>query len=138
MAFLEAAITADTLDASIVLKGFGNLEEDVPEEQYPYVAVDDGGERVEDINNDTQNRIYTVMLYIAAFQMDEKLALDTILDISNQVKTEFEKEANRQLDGHVWGVSIETFASSEDNNNFFRGRRIAVDYMELEDRYNPY
>jgi hypothetical protein len=139
VAFLNAAITATDLSAKIVLKGWGGLAEDVPEARYPYVAVDDGGERVEDINNDTQNRIYTVVFEIASFAYDEQTALDEALDVTAEVKAEIEKEANRQLDGHIWGVTIIPFGSVDDNNNFFRGRRVAVDYMKLEDReYNPY
>jgi hypothetical protein len=137
--YLRAAIGGD-LSAKIVMKGFDDTEPDqVPIERYPYVMVDDGGERVEaDTAGRTQTRIYTVSLFMAVISGDVEKSLDDILDLANEVKTLFETEANRQKDGHRWGVNINPVAGKLDNNKFFRGRFVDVDFEELEDNYGEY
>lgn len=137
--FLQSAITAGDVSANTVKKGFENLEDRVPIVSFPYIAVDDGGERVEEAGTNTQNRIYSVIIEMGAFTGDIETSLDAILDLSDEVKAEFEKEANRQYDGHVWGVSIEPFVVETEDNKFFRGRRVTIDFWRLEDReYIPY
>lgn len=139
VSIVRSAITSGYISANSVFKGFGGLESIVPEMVTPYIAIDDGGERVEDITNDTQKRVYSVVFEIGVFLMDEEAALDSVLDISSELKAEIEKETNRQKDGHTWGVDIVPFGSNEDNSNFFRARKIVVEFNELEDRdYSPY
>ena len=140
---IKNAITASSISAKSVYKGFGKLEGVVPVEAYPYIAIDDGGEEVSDLtppSTETQERTYRVLIEIGAFAMDEEKALDEVLDIYNEVKAEIEKKTNRQLSGHNWGKQVETFGAAGDNNlNFFRGRRILVEFFEIEDRpYNPF
>jgi hypothetical protein len=139
VAYLRAAIGTD-LSANIVMKGFDDTEPDqVPIERYPYVMVDDGGERVEaDTAQSTQTRVYVVSLFMAVISGDSEKSLDDILDLANEVKTLFELEANRQLDGHTWGVSINPVAGKLDNNTFYRGRLVNVEFNNLEDNYGEY
>lgn len=134
IAFLNAAITAGDIDATIVRKGFDEQEQDqVPIERYPYIMVDDNGERVEaDTARAAQTRFYTVSLFIAVIAGDESDSLDAILDLSNQVKLEVEKLSNRQLDGHIWGINVVPYAGLLDNVGFFRGRQIDIEYRDLE------
>lgn len=139
---LENAITAGTIskptniEAIDVLKG---IKEDPTTSlvlQHFYIALDDGGERVEDTNSDTaQIRYYSIILEMGCATLDEQLALDYILDLSNQVKTVL--EANRLKDGHIFGVSIVPMTITYDGN-FFRGRQVTVDYFETEDRDPQY
>jgi hypothetical protein len=122
------------------MKGFDDTEPDqVPIERYPYVMVDDGGEKVDaNTAQSTQTRSYTVSLFMAVISGDSEDSLDKILDLANEVKTLFELEANRQKDGHTWGVNINPVAGLLDNNKFFRGRFVDVEFNELEDNYNEY
>ena len=134
---LEAAI-GSILSANIVIKGFDQAEPDqVPIQKYPYVAIDDGGERVEaDTANSTQTRFYTVSFFLAVIVGKPEQSLDDILDLSDEVKTILELEANRQKDGHIWGINITPVEGQLDNNKFFRGRQINVDFREIE--FNDY
>jgi hypothetical protein len=140
-AFLEADISSGSIDATIVIKGLDENPQDMAKNLYPYIALDDGGERVEEVDSDTaQLRVYSVIFEIGVYQAggDARAnTLDDILSISGQVKTSVEAEANRQKDSHIWGKNIVPFAF-EAKGGFFRGRTITVDYTELEDRYLNY
>ncbi len=137
--YLRAAIPA-TLSATIVMKGFDQTEQDqVPIERYPYVMIDDGGESVDpDLAGRTQNRLFTVSFFMAVIAGDAEKSLDNILDLANEVKTLVELEANRQKDGHIWGINIIPVAGLLDNNKFFRGRQVDVQFQELEDTYGEF
>jgi hypothetical protein len=132
----EAAITAGNITATTVYKGFDKLPNQIPFAAYPYIALDDGGERVEDTNSDTaQRRYYSVIIEFAVYVMSQTTSIDNILDLSNEI----EKSANRKKDGHVWGVSIQPFAATDESGqNFFRGRTVIVDYYQLEERAFDY
>jgi hypothetical protein len=142
VAFLTAAIGTE-LSAKVVKKGFGSQTPDeIPIERFPYVEIDEGGESVEpDTATATQNRLYTVVLFMAVMEGDEENSLNSILTLSDEVKALVEKEENRQLDGHKWGISIRPVAGSLDDDGrlyFFRGREVEVQFEELEDNYNEY
>ena len=139
VAYLNAAI-GSTLSANIVMKGFDDTEPDqVPIERYPYVMVDDGGEKVDaDLAQSTQIRVFTVTLFMAVISGDSEKSLDDILDLANEVKTLFELEANRQKDGHTWGGNIAPVAGKLDNDKFYRGRLVNVEFNELEDNYGEF
>ena len=123
-----------TLDAKIIFKGFEAMPDQVPPEKFPYVTLDDGGERVEDVADSTQNRFFSVIIEMGVFVYDVKKSLDDILDLSDQVKTIIELESSRQKDGHIWGINIVPFQGELSNEKFFRGRTVTVDFWELEDR----
>jgi len=139
--FLEAAITAKTLSAKIIIKGFDSAEpEQVPIEKFPYIAIDDGGERVDsDTASRTQTRVYSVKLFICVFVGNQKNSLDNILDLTNEVKTIIETKTNRQKDGHVWGIQVTPLSGEIGGTNaFWRGREVVIDYTELEDNYGEF
>lgn len=141
--FLTAVKGTSELSAVTVKKGFSSDELDnIAIERYPFVEVDDGGESVNpDIAGETQERIYRVVFFMAVLTGKEEKALDDILDLSNQVKTLIETEANRQLDGHTWGIDIQPVNGKLIDDGtfyFFRGREVVVEFKELEDNYGPF
>lgn len=142
VAFLRAAVGTSELDANIIIKGFDEAEIDqLPDESFPYVAIDDGGESVDtaEVGGMTQQRLYNVEFFMAVLSANYEDSLDAILDLANQVKTLLEKEANRQKDGHIWGINITPVVGTiGDTNYMFRGRQITVQYTELEDNYGEY
>ncbi len=133
VAFLRAA-TSTQLNTAKIFKGFSNVPELVPIEKYPYVAVDDGGERTEDLAKDSDNRFFSVLMEMAVLSGDLEKAMDDLFDLFDEVKTEFEKEVNRQKDGHIWAITTTPFEGNIDNNQFYRGRVITVDFMAIEFR----
>jgi hypothetical protein len=136
-AFLEADIVNNLISAIVVEKGLPQDMQLIPFSNYPYIALGDGGERVEDVKTTSQNRIYTVVIIMGVWKADKSLALDDILDLSNQVKTSFEKLSNRQKDSHIWGVNIVPFDWS-DEKGFYMGRSVSIDFISLEDRIFDY
>lgn len=140
IAFFTSVLDTGSLSAKIVYKGFENMPDQVPPDKFPYIAIDDGGERVErgEVGQSTQNRIYTVLIEFGVLVKNPATILDNVLDLSDQIKALIETEANRQLDGHVWGISIVPFEAEDENEQKFAGRRIAVDFWELEDTYMDY
>lgn len=133
--FLEADIVSGSITATSVHKGLPQDMQLIPFNQYPYIALGDGGERVEDIvAGESQNRFYTVTVIMAVFNMNISTALDNILDLCNEVKASFEKSANRQKDGHTWGINITPF-DWQDEKGFYMGRQVNIEFKELEDRY---
>jgi hypothetical protein len=144
--YLEAGITDGSISVGTgthkittkdVYKGINSLPEIVP--RRPYIAIDDAGERTEETNVDsTQLRFYTVIFEIGTYVVKRETSLDESLDLSNQVKAVVEKEANRKLNGHNWGIQIQTF-EFENNHKFYRARQVAVDFLEVEDQpYDEY
>jgi len=137
----DAAIAAGTVSAVRVFKGLQNEPAQVANTEYPYIMIDEGGERTEvDPEPDStraQNRFFDVIIEMGTYSLDLKQALDDILTLSDEVKTILELEANRQKDGFVWGVSITPFGW-EDEGSFFRGRQIVMTYYELEDTIDRY
>jgi hypothetical protein len=99
----------------------------------PWIALDDGGERVEEIEIDSShNRFYTVVVEMGLYVHDKETALGEVLDFSNTVKAEFETLANRQLDGHVWGVNIVPFEFEQSSQQFYRIRQVSIEFLEVE------
>lgn len=137
-AFLEADITSLDITAKIVQKGLPESFQLVPFNNFPYIALGDGGERAEPTESmDAENRFYAVFIVFAAFSTNRETALDSVLDLSNQVKASIEKSTNRQKDGHVWGLTIVPF-DWEDEKGFYMGRSVTIEYRELETTYQEY
>jgi len=134
----KAAIAAGTVTAVSVWKGIKDNSDLVCIDNYPYISIDDGGERVETINTqEAQWRVYSVVFEFAVFKTDLEQALTDILNLSNQIKATLELEANKQVNGHVWGVSIQPLAGKLDQG-FLRGRMVTVEFRQLEDIYFEY
>jgi hypothetical protein len=143
-AIFGAAVTAGTIIKPANIEGIDilkGIKEDPTTElvlQHFYIALDDGGERVEDIiSNKSQKRYYSIVLEMGVYAPDRELSLDYILDLTNQVKNVLELSTSRQKDGHIFGVSIVPMTITYDNG-FFRGRQIIIDYYEVEDRIFEY
>lgn len=140
--FLQAAITAGDINiggivTTDVYKGFWDDPKKPP--RGSYITIDDGGERTElNESNTLQTRYYVIRVEFAIFYPDVSDALNDILDFSNQIKTEFEKEANRQKDGMVWGLDINPFEMGDPDDEFWRGRQIIIEYREEEDMFFQY
>lgn len=138
VAIFKAAITAGTVTAVSVWKGIKDNDDLVCIDNYPYISIDDGGERVETIDTqEAQWRVYSVVFEFAVFKTDLEKALTDILDLSNQIKTTLELQANKQVNGHVWGVSIQPL-SGKLPQGFLRGRMVTVEFRQLEDTYLEY
>lgn len=137
---MNNAITAGTVSAKKVFKGLQNIPQMAAfDTEYPYIMIDDGGERTEE-NSSTraQDRIYNVVFEMGCISpANVTEALDQILDLTDEVKTVLELEANRQKDGFRWGVEIMPFGWDEERF-FFRGRRVVMEYIELEDTIDKY
>ena len=140
--FLKAAITAGDINIqSITINDVYKGYWDDPKKpaRGPYITVDDGGERTEiNDSNTLQTRYYVIRLEFAVFYPDTEQSLDDILDLSNQIKTEFEKEANRLKDGMVFGIDITPFEMGDPDDDFWRGRQVVIEYREEEDTYLIY
>jgi hypothetical protein len=135
---LKAAIASGSITAISAWKGIKDNDQLVDVLNYPYISVDDGGERVETINaQEAQWRIYSVVFEFAVFKTDLEQALTDILNLSNEIKTVLELQANRQYNGHVWGITIQPLSGSL-NQGFLRGRMVTVEYRQLEDTYLEY
>jgi len=140
--FIEAAVTAGDINigditTNRVYKGYWDSPNKPP--RGTYITIDDGGERTELNNsNQAQWRFYVIRVEFAIYHPNVETALDNVLDLSNQVKTEFEKSANRQKDGVVWGLDILPFEMGDPDDDFWRGRQVIVEYNELEDTYFMY
>jgi hypothetical protein len=132
----DGSITAGTdsntpITTGDIYIGVNSLPDLLP--RRPYITLDDGGERVENITIDAaHDRIYSVIFEMGIYIHYKEDALLESLDFSDQVKTVVEKEANRQLDGHLWGISINTFGFETDQQGFYRVRQVVVDFMENE------
>lgn len=141
-AFLQAAITAgdiniDGIVVGDVYKGFWGTPNIPP--RGSYITIDDGGERTElNDSNTLQTRFYVVRVEYAVFCPDVSEALDNMLDFSDQIKTEFEKEANRLKEGMVWGLDINPFEMGDPDEDFWRGRQVIIEYKEEEDTFFQY
>jgi hypothetical protein len=140
--FLKAAITAgdiniDGITINDVYKGYWDTPNTPP--RGPYITIDDGGERTElNESNTLQTRYYVIRVEFADYFPDNETSLDNILDFSNQIKTEFEKAANRQKDGMVFGIDISPFEMGDPDDDFWRGRQVIVEYREEEDTFLQY
>lgn len=140
IAIFQAKITANTINIKKLYKGLSSIPEQPPVDMFPYLAIDEAGERVEDVAVEQQKRIYSVRFEFACLSFDSEKNVDTILDLSDQIKATIETQGNRQKDGLIWGVSIQPFEGQlEDGSKFyFRGRTVVIDYEELESRYLDY
>lgn len=141
IAALNTAITAGTITATHVYKGLQNNPEEIATDKYPYIAVDEQGERVDEgtaKSNTAYNRIYSVAIEFAVWTNDIETSLDNILDLSNQIELCLEKETNRFLDSHVFGINIRPFQWVQDEKCFFRGRQVTIDYYDLKDKYDDF
>lgn len=135
---LKTAQTAGTLNIKKIFKGLQDAPELAAHTEYPYVMVDDGGERTEVGDSTTaQNRFYDVVLEVGVYNMNIEDSLEQVLEISNELKAVLEAEENRLKDGFTWGIAITPFGWEKDRY-FFRGRQIVMTYTELEDTIDKY
>ena len=137
---VQTFLTTDlvTATAKVVEKGLPEDPQQIPFTNYPYIALGDGGERTAETDSEgSLNRFFSVLLVMAVYAIDKATALDNILDMSNTVKASIETEANRQVDGLVWGRNIATFDWG-DENGFYMGRTVNIEYRELELTYFDY
>lgn len=110
----------------------------IPLTAYPYILLDDGGERTEVINGTTQTRTYRIEVELMGhFDLVED-SLKAILDFSNQVKAVFELQANRQMEGMIFGVQVTPILTEADQGRVYRGRRIVVEYKDMEDIFEQF
>ena len=134
---LSPCFTLTCITINDVYKGYGDTPKTPP--RGSYITIDDGGERTElNDSNTLHTRFYIIRVEFAIFFPDVNTALDNILDFSNQIKTEFEKEANRQKEGMVWGMDIVPFEMGDPDDDFWRGRQIIIEYREEEDTFFQY
>ena len=131
---LETAITGATLSATTIFKGFNSAPEQVADSEFPYVMLDDGGERTELNDSMTaQDRYFSVMFEVGCYSMvDMQTAMDQVMDVYAQVKVVVEAQANRFADGFIWGISVTPFGWEADGG-FYRGRQFLIEYRQLED-----
>lgn len=136
---LETAITTNTISANKVFKGLQDAPQMSTTLQYPYVMIDDAGEKTEESGSATAMvRVFRIVIEMACYSIKNVTeALDQVLDLTQEVKVELEKEANRKADGFKWGVEIVPFGWVEERY-FFRGRRVIIEYIQLEDRIDVY
>jgi hypothetical protein len=141
IAAFNVAIGLGTLSAVSVYKGFKDNPEEIPDKDWPFITVDDGGERTTEDgveSNTAINRIYSIIIQMAVTSNNMETSIDNILDLANEAKTVLELEANRFKDSHIWGVEIIPFQYVQSEKYFFRGRQVTVEYYDLEDRYDDY
>ena len=131
---LEAAITGGTLSATKIFKGFNSAPEQVADSEFPYVMLDDGGERTELNDSMTaQDRFFSIMFEVGCYSMvDISTAMDQVMDVYAEVKVVIEAQANRLADGFIWGITVTPFGWEADGS-FYRGRQFIVEYRQLED-----
>jgi len=129
----QTAQTGGTLSTNKVFKGLHDVPQLAANTEFPYAMVDDGGERTE-LNDsmESQTRFYSVIIEIGTYSLENVTeALDQILDITTELQTTLELEANRFKDGLIWGLTITPFGWDE-SDSFFRGRQIIIEYNKLE------
>ena len=154
--FLKADITSGyisvgNIETNHVTRGLSDEEAilHMPTTKYPYIMIDDGGERTEDAQaKDTQLRVYSVVIEFAVFYTNLQTSIDNCLDLSTQIEDSIKAERNRQsiwttptqddkYDDIIWGTTITPFAW-QDDRYFFRGRRVIVEYTRFEFTYDRY
>ena len=138
----NAGITAGRIRKASVIKGIHQDPAQIGYDRFPCIEIDDGGQRVDTnaSHSDTaQLRVYTVILCFSVNVLDITQPLDDILDFTDEVKAELELQANRPmiLDGHNWGINITNFSWGDDNR-FFRGSQVMIEFYDLEDRFSDY
>ena len=141
IAAFNTARAGPTLDATRIFKGLQDDPGQIARKDYPYIAVDEGGEDTTEEgveSSEAINRIYHVEIEIAVWKNNIETALDNILDFSKQAQDVLELPANRFKDSHIWGINITPFEWVAEEKYFFRGRHIIIDYTNLEDKPPQY
>ncbi len=102
--------------------------------EFPYVMLDDGGERTELNDSMTaQDRFFSIMFEVGCYSMvDISTAMDQVMDVYAEVKVVIEAQVNRFADGFIWGISVTPFGWKADGS-FYRGRQFFIEYRQLED-----
>lgn len=110
----------------------------IPLTAYPYILLDDGGERTEVINGTTQTRTYRIEVELMGHYDLVEDSLNAILNFSNQVKAAFELRENRLMEGMIFGVQITPILTEAEQGRVYRGRRIVVEYKDMEDIFEQF
>lgn len=119
--------------------GYGSKSgQGIPLTSYPYILIDDGGERTEVVTADAQKHWFTVELEMMTYFTSNEDPLFDVLTFSEQIKSVFELEENRLMDGMTFGVTITPILYPGEQSNFYRGRRVTIDYHFLEDTFEQY
>jgi hypothetical protein len=139
VATYNAAIAAKQIDLTTVYTGFNDIPDIVPTSAFPYLVFDDGGESTEASGGQSsQTHHYRVIFGFAVYEIQQEDSLTRLLALSTQIKNIMELQRNKQVDGHVWGISITPFAAQDAMKNLFRGRMVTVDFIQLEPTYFTY
>lgn len=123
---------------TLVFKGYPTQQKPIALTAMPSIIIDDGGEKFTIENYTTQRRIYTVVVELMIYSSKIETALDTILGFENEVRKIFELKANKQLDGMNFGAQITPIIYEDEQSRLYRGRRIMVEYTDLEDIYEQF
>lgn len=122
----------------LVWKGYPLEQKPIPLTAMPSIVIEDGGEKTEVITGNTQKRTYTIVVELMLFVSKIETALDEVLSFSNEVKAVFEKVENRQLDGMIFGSQITPMIVHDEESKLYRGRKIMVEYTDLEDIFEQF
>lgn len=141
--FLKNAIDAGTInitgiEKNHISKGIAKDPGMIQRTKFPYIQLDDGGERTEETDSsNTLWRIYSIVLEFAVFTTNIKNSLEMCLDLSSQIESVIKTEANRQEDDLIWGINIIPF-EWDDDPKFYRGRTVILEWRKLEFVYDRY
>jgi hypothetical protein len=124
---------------SQVYKGFNSVPDQIPQTSYPYIVFDDGGERTESGGGQNmQKHYYTVIFEFAVQARLQEDSLSAIIQLSDNIKHVLEAAQNRQMDGHVWAITIQPYAAVDAQRFLYRGRTVRGEFLTLEDTYFTY
>ena len=138
----KEAIAAGDVSAKSVEKGLHDDPTQIQISRYPYICIDDAGERTEEAESaEGQWHIYSVVFEFANYKTNLESAIDGLLELSNEIKTELEKKTYRDSgkfkDDFIWGINITPYAWEEDSR-FYRGRSVIIDFRKFESTYLRY
>ena len=142
-AFISAARANGSLppvqgSGAPVYYGYDSKRQAIPLNAYPYVLIEDGGERTEVVTGNAQKRWFGVEVEFMAYFQKVENSLDYVLDFSSKLKAVFELEANRLMDGMTFGVTITPILYEDEQKGYYRGRRVRIEYHLLEDIFEQY
>lgn len=124
--------------ADQVIVGMDSKRRPIPLTAYPYILLEDGGERTEMINATTQKRFYMVEVELMSYFPNEQDSLKDATIFASKVKASFEKIENRLLDGLNFGLNVTPILFDDEQGRLYRGRKIIVEYFDLENIFEQY
>jgi len=131
-------INAGNIKKTSVFKGYSDMPDRFVQGE-GYITIDDGGERIEEnISTKTNNHYYSVIIEVGIQILDRINALETSLDLWEQVRTILQLETSRQKDGMILPVDIAVDDMEQQDSVFYRIRTAKIDYVSIEDIYEQY